>query len=48
MDLVSQILGAEIAIVPYAVLKKLFDRPLTNVGINRFLKDWKGYEITFQ
>jgi transaldolase len=35
-------LGADIATVPYAVLKKLFDHPLTDIGIERFLKDWEG------
>ena len=38
----AALLGAEIATVPYAILKKLFDHPLTDVGIERFLKDWKG------
>jgi len=38
----SALLGADIATVPYAVLKKLFDHPLTDVGIERFLKDWEG------
>ncbi len=35
-------LGADVATVPYAVLKKLFDHPLTDAGIERFLKDWEG------
>ena len=35
-------LGADIATVPYGVLKKLFHHPLTDVGIERFLKDWEG------
>ncbi len=35
-------LGAGVATVPYAVLKKLFDHPLTDAGIERFLKDWEG------
>lgn len=34
-------LGADVATVPYAVLKKLFDHPLTDAGIERFLKDWE-------
>ncbi|HDJ29602.1 MAG TPA: fructose-6-phosphate aldolase [Candidatus Acetothermia bacterium] len=37
----AALLGAEIATVPYAVLKKLFNHPLTDVGIDRFLKDWE-------
>ena len=35
-------LGVDIATVPYAVLKKLFHHPLTDAGIERFLKDWEG------
>jgi len=35
-------LGADIATVPYAVLKKMFNHPLTDLGIERFLKDWEG------
>ncbi len=38
----AALLGADIATVPYAVLKKLFGHPLTDVGIERFLKDWEG------
>ena len=37
----SALLGADIATVPYAVLQKLFNHPLTDVGIDRFLKDWE-------
>lgn len=37
----AALLGAHIATVPYAVLKKLFDHPLTDVGVERFLKDWE-------
>ncbi len=40
--LTAALLGAPIATVPYAVLKRLFDHPLTDVGIDRFLKDWEG------
>jgi len=38
----AALLGADVATVPYAVLKKLFGHPLTDVGIERFLKDWEG------
>jgi len=40
----AALLGADIATVPYAVLKKLFNHPLTDAGIERFLKDWEGVE----
>ena len=35
-------LGADIATVPHAVLKQLFRHPLTDVGVERFLKDWQA------
>jgi transaldolase len=38
----AALLGADISTVPYAVLKRLFDHPLTLLGIERFLKDWEG------
>jgi len=38
----SALLGADIATVPYGVLKKAFNHPLTDLGIQRFLKDWEG------
>jgi transaldolase len=38
----AALLGADVATVPYGVLKKLFDHPLTNAGIERFLKDWES------
>ncbi len=33
--------GAHIATIPYAVMKKMIKHPLTDVGIVRFLEDWK-------
>ncbi len=35
-------LGADISTVPYAVLKQMFRHPLTDVGVERFLKDWQA------
>lgn len=32
--------GAHIATIPYQVLKKMVKHPLTDIGIERFLKDW--------
>ena len=34
-------MGAHIATVPYEVLKKMFRHPLTDIGVERFLKDWE-------
>ena len=34
--------GADVATVPYAVLMQMIQHPLTDVGIKRFLADWKS------
>ncbi|HTY46622.1 MAG TPA: fructose-6-phosphate aldolase [Methanomassiliicoccales archaeon] len=34
-------MGAHIATIPYDVLKKMFKHPLTDIGIDRFQKDWE-------
>jgi transaldolase len=34
--------GADVATMPFGVLKKLFKHPLTDSGNERFLKDWEG------
>ena len=35
-------LGAHIATIPYKVLKQMTVNPLTDIGIEKFLKDWEG------
>ncbi|MCD6420342.1 MAG: fructose-6-phosphate aldolase [Synergistetes bacterium] len=39
----AALVGADVATVPFAVLEKLFNHPLTDVGIKRFLEDWNRY-----
>ena len=34
-------LGADIATMPFAVMQKLSQHPLTDLGLARFLKDWE-------
>lgn len=34
-------IGADICTIPFSVLKKLYNHPLTDIGIERFLKDWE-------
>jgi transaldolase len=34
--------GADIATVPYKVLLQLIQHPLTDLGLQKFLQDWKG------
>ncbi|MFP3159224.1 MAG: transaldolase family protein, partial [Hydrogenobaculum sp.] len=33
--------GADIATIPFNVLEALFKHPLTDIGIEKFLKDWE-------
>jgi len=37
----AAMLGAHVATVPYNVLEQLLKHPLTDVGIQKFLKDWE-------
>jgi transaldolase len=36
--------GADVATVPFSVLKSMFKHPLTDLGIERFLADWQAVE----
>lgn len=36
--------GAHIATIPYKVIQQMIKHPLTDNGIERFLKDWEGLE----
>ena len=35
-------LGADIATVPYAVIEQMVKHPLTDIGLQRFMKDWES------
>jgi transaldolase len=36
--------GADVATMPYDVFSKLTNHPLTDIGLKRFLDDWKAYQ----
>lgn len=36
--------GADVATMPYKVFKDLVKHPLTDIGLDRFLKDWEAYQ----
>ena len=36
--------GADIATIPYKVILQMIKHPLTDLGIERFLADWKKLE----
>jgi transaldolase len=35
-------IGADIATIPYSVIAQLAKHPLTDIGLERFLKDWES------
>lgn len=37
----AALMGADIATVPFGVLKKMVQHPLTERGLDAFLKDWE-------
>ncbi len=38
----AALIGADIVTMPYKVFKLLFKHPLTDIGLERFLEDWKN------
>ncbi|MBK3332624.1 fructose-6-phosphate aldolase [Persephonella atlantica] len=38
----SALIGADIATIPYKVISQLIKHPLTDIGLERFLKDWES------
>lgn len=41
-------LGADVATLPFKVLEQLYKHPLTDVGLERFLSDWKKTGKSFE
>ncbi|MBP1752764.1 MAG: transaldolase, partial [Geobacteraceae bacterium] len=37
----SALIGADIATIPFSVMVQLCKHPLTDIGIEKFLKDWE-------
>jgi len=37
----AAMMGAHIATIPFDVIEKLFKHPLTDIGLEKFLSDWK-------
>jgi transaldolase len=37
----AALIGADVATIPFAVIEKLFNHPLTDKGLETFLNDWK-------
>ena len=37
----AALIGADVATIPFGVIEKLFNHPLTDIGLDKFLNDWK-------
>lgn len=37
----AAMMGADVATMPFDVINKLFNHPLTDIGLEKFLSDWK-------
>jgi transaldolase len=44
----AALLGAHVATMPYKVLEQLLHHPLTDIGLERFLKDWEKVPKTMK
>ena len=39
----AALVGADVATMPFSVMLQLLKHPLTDIGLERFLKDWEAY-----
>jgi transaldolase len=37
----AALMGADVCTMPFTVIDKLFNHPLTDLGLEKFLSDWK-------
>jgi transaldolase len=37
----AALMGADVATIPFSVINKLFKHPLTDIGLDKFLSDWR-------
>jgi len=40
----AALLGADVATIPFKTIKQIFHHPLTDIGLEKFLADWKKNE----
>lgn len=44
----AAMVGAHVATMPFAVIEKLAKHPLTDIGLERFIADWRDYEASLE
>ncbi len=37
----AALMGADVCTMPFSVIERLFNHPLTDIGLNKFISDWK-------
>lgn len=42
----AALMGADVCTMPFSVIDKLFNHPLTDIGLEKFLSDWKNSQNT--
>jgi len=40
----AALIGADVVTMPFGVLEKMFKHPMTDIGLENFLKDWQKYQ----
>ncbi|CEP77872.1 MAG: fructose-6-phosphate aldolase [Defluviitoga tunisiensis] len=40
----AALIGADVVTMPFGVLEKMFKHPMTDIGLENFLKDWEKYQ----
>jgi len=42
----AALMGADVATIPFNVIGQLIKHPLTDIGLDKFLSDWKAYQAS--
>jgi transaldolase len=40
----AAMIGADIATIPFGVMKQMYKHPLTDIGMEKFLADWEKFK----
>ena len=41
----AALMGADVSTMPFSVIDRLFNHPLTDIGLDKFLSDWKKSQL---
>jgi transaldolase len=37
----AALIGADVCTIPFEIINKMFNHPLTDIGLEKFINDWK-------